>query len=1054
MKKKLLIICEIIFLFCLFENIYAFELNYKDNPSDSSDSGYIQNSEFSYDELIYKESIIKKDSKLFRNNTLPVTYDLRNIDDVSYAPQVRDQGDLGLCWAFSLNSMTESYLIRHNMGNYNFSENKYDLALNSLATSGFFGSNFVHALGDGGNNFYSMALLWAGIGPTTETNFGYDYMDSYSESFLNSVSKASFMDASYNDYDITDMFTYYYNTSVFGNNPLNYTESLNTNVIEPVKTYIMANGAISSATFVPSNFSNGNTTFIYNKGVDVTNNTAVENYADSGYDGHAITIIGWDDNYGDIDNADGDNDITTGGDGAWLVQNSWGDFLTYFYISYYDVFVSYDFTQIVHLEEKTYDNQYINYLDFTEDSTSKEADYLFYVGTTETVDKVKLFLEYSVPRNISVTISSYFGTCESNETKTLSNGLYSFTFDNCLIYGETTITINNGYYGNSEYLNVLLTTNNIFEPSSDAIYGYISDSDGYIGKYINNYANTYMYYNIYTKTIDSFTDYNITILGTNSLSEIESANNITNNFTINKMDIWNGESSFEISFKNEINDYKYIIIYWGNNATEIRYFELYQLDGSGIESDPYLIKEPEDLDTLSYSSSYFKLNNNIDMKNITSSTYGLYNDEGYGWQSLVFSGVLNGNGYSIKNLYSKDSWYGDGGLFKDLNGAKIYNLKLENFNITNPNESVACLSSNTTDNVIIDNVEIYNCNLDSSHYSSGLIANVEGNLSVTNVKLYDSTIVSSDKSSGLIGIIDMNNNYNVEVSNNYLENNKIYYINTGEDHYSNLLINDIDVYNAFDDLGSISITNNKVLKGTNVSNATNATNLIENAIGEIYDRNGTLSNSNEVFESIYTNSDNAILTSEESIVSTTFADFDFSDIWDIDTNETPRLKMFDLPTGLVTPSVSEISENYNELDAVVDTSSTDTFISIPIDTSISNLSLGFTLGDNSLTLKTYNADGSLSKETDTVTTGTKVVVSNGYDELTYNVVLLGDLNCDGEVSLQDFRKASIYILGNTSERKEILPGEEQVLAADINGDKSFNVQDFRKISNYILGESF
>src|SRR5574344_1687680 len=209
MKKKLLIICEIIFLFCLFENIYAFELNYKDNPSDSSDSGYIQNSEFSYDELIYKESIIKKDSKLFRNNTLPVTYDLRN---------------------------------------------KYDVALNSLATSGFFGSNFVHVLGDGGNNFYSMALLWAGIGPTTETNFGYDYMDSYSESFLTRVSKASFMDASYNDYDITDMFTYYYNTSVFGNNPLNYTESLNTNVIEPVKTYIMANGAISSATFVPSNF--------------------------------------------------------------------------------------------------------------------------------------------------------------------------------------------------------------------------------------------------------------------------------------------------------------------------------------------------------------------------------------------------------------------------------------------------------------------------------------------------------------------------------------------------------------------------------------------------------------------------------------------------------------------------------------------------------------------------------------------------------------------------------------------------------------------------------
>ena len=59
------------------------------------------------------------------------------------------------------------------------------------------------------------------------------------------------------------------------------------------------------------------------------------------FTGHAIAIVGWDDNYSK-ENFKAINGVLPENDGAWLVKNSWGDYNTlngYFWLSYEDSYL-------------------------------------------------------------------------------------------------------------------------------------------------------------------------------------------------------------------------------------------------------------------------------------------------------------------------------------------------------------------------------------------------------------------------------------------------------------------------------------------------------------------------------------------------------------------------------------------------------------------------------------------------------------------------------------------------------------------------------------------
>lgn len=115
--------------------------------------------------------------------------------------------------------------------------------------------------------------------------------------------------------------------------------------------------------------------------------------------------------------------------------------------------------------------------------------------------------------------------------------------------------------------------------------------------------------------------------------------------------------------------------------------------GSGTESSPYLIATRDDLFTLSelinsvnseyYYDKYYKMTANIDMGgryDSVSGVWGGYNflplGTSYGGVDYYFSGVFDGNGYAVSNLYiQRSSAYV--GLFGDVKNGTIKNIGIE-----------------------------------------------------------------------------------------------------------------------------------------------------------------------------------------------------------------------------------------------------------------------------------------------------------------------------------------------------------------------------------------
>lgn len=215
-------------------------------------------------------------------NFLPESFDLRNEGRVT---PVRNQGPNGSCWAFATYGSAESVLLPRE--NQDFSEK------NLRNTHGYdWGPK------DGGSCQISAAYLARWSGPISER------------------------DEPYSPYDF--------------NSPINFTpvkelqsamyipDVRNANDLATLKRAIMEYGAAYTTVYGDESFTNFYTMGHYNYG--------------NGWGNHAITLIGWDDNYSASNFKWG-----APGDGAWLAKNSWGSnwgsMGGYYYISYYDTVI-------------------------------------------------------------------------------------------------------------------------------------------------------------------------------------------------------------------------------------------------------------------------------------------------------------------------------------------------------------------------------------------------------------------------------------------------------------------------------------------------------------------------------------------------------------------------------------------------------------------------------------------------------------------------------------------------------------------------------------------
>lgn len=255
------------------------------------------------------------------SQSLPSNYSSVALSNVT---GVKNQNPHGNCWSFATVACLESDLIK-NQGkttNIDLSESHLTwFALRSRTTDAEDltygdGHNFEKPYSDGGNIMYSMYALARGVGPELESEFpqtastaGYNEAQRYSSAYK---------------VDEVEYLGKLRKTHTNASGQQAYNLQMDADGINILKSEIIEHGAVMGAYYssqkdacyekagVPTSFYNSKINQIYTD--------------------HAITLVGWDDNFNSFNPSD-----MPPQKGAWLCKNSWGTSFGddgYFWISY------------------------------------------------------------------------------------------------------------------------------------------------------------------------------------------------------------------------------------------------------------------------------------------------------------------------------------------------------------------------------------------------------------------------------------------------------------------------------------------------------------------------------------------------------------------------------------------------------------------------------------------------------------------------------------------------------------------------------------------------
>ena len=247
-----------------------------------------------------------------------------------YKRQVKNQGSNGNCWAYAACSVAESYLIKHGMASKNVDLSEAHLTYYMYNNTGDPYSNT-----DGDNTIVASGYDYRKIGADPRavelalSTFGLAEESKYPESLLNNGMSGTKADQYNTKYLLTN------SRLICSDNTQNYKDQ--------IKQAIFDNGSVFATYYDQSNYY-GNKNSYYNPDkINILN--------------HAISIVGWDDNF---DKTNFNSQPTE--NGAWLIKNSWGPGFGnsgYFWMSYEESSLGYvysfDFTKNDHLGIYQYD---------------------------------------------------------------------------------------------------------------------------------------------------------------------------------------------------------------------------------------------------------------------------------------------------------------------------------------------------------------------------------------------------------------------------------------------------------------------------------------------------------------------------------------------------------------------------------------------------------------------------------------------------------------------------------------------------------------------------
>ncbi len=271
--------------------------------------------------------------------------------------RVENQGITNECWAFStIKAMETNIALKSGLSELkDFSERHMDYSSVRNFTDGTNDKALNRKTGDGGLPIMALAYLTNGQGAVLEDDMPFE----------NNTNPISIKDLNKNvdtivtDYVVLPTINKDYRKDIKGNttsvtyydnNGNVYTDSELKALRKIIKEHIIKNGAITA-------MNAGSKAEYYNNG-SIFSSTAYNCNDTNVTRDHAVTIVGWDDNYSKNNFKEGKRPST---DGAYIVLNTYGTQSFdkgYIYISYEDFFIETDLYGVVSTSSVDYDNLY------------------------------------------------------------------------------------------------------------------------------------------------------------------------------------------------------------------------------------------------------------------------------------------------------------------------------------------------------------------------------------------------------------------------------------------------------------------------------------------------------------------------------------------------------------------------------------------------------------------------------------------------------------------------------------------------------------------------
>ncbi|MBO4617603.1 MAG: InlB B-repeat-containing protein [Lachnospiraceae bacterium] len=260
----------------------------------------------------------------------------RYIPDIKIS--LRNQNPYGTCWAFASTALAELYMNKHYGLTPDYSELHlayfcYRPVIDPLGgLDGDISDSSWNFLNGGGNAEFAGFTFASWRGVATEKNVPYSRA---------SDAKNNGIDADF-AYDDAIHLRNFYEINIH-KNP------------EIVKKLVKENGGVAISYYSADGYSPVTNARVYN-----SNNNCYYN-PDAHTSNHAVTIVGWDDNF-----SKNNFSVAPATDGAWLIRNSWTtgsyansqDYSGYFWMSYCDKSISDAAYSFTFDDAELYDNNY------------------------------------------------------------------------------------------------------------------------------------------------------------------------------------------------------------------------------------------------------------------------------------------------------------------------------------------------------------------------------------------------------------------------------------------------------------------------------------------------------------------------------------------------------------------------------------------------------------------------------------------------------------------------------------------------------------------------